>query len=253
MGVPGRLPGEVMADELAPAPLNQAQPLQAPEPSVLDKLAWAVFGQESNHGQNVQTSPTGARGPMQIEPETFARFASPSEEIDNYQDNLTVGRRMLGHYLQTYGDPARAAVAYYSGEGNVAPPGSPTPWIHNVSGGGGPPVSTYVAQVGQRMGNQNMVGMGLMGLLMQRDLGQPPEGPSLLDTTLEFGQDLSKAKGAAASPAAGAAAKVPQVPRVPVQTPTINPVMPAQPIRATRPLEVYQALMQRQNPLVSNG
>jgi Transglycosylase SLT domain len=244
-----------MADELTTAPLDQAQPLQAQEPSVLDKLAWAVYGQESSYGQNIQTSATGARGPMQIEPGTFVRFAQPGEEIDNFNDNMRVGRRILGHYLQTYGDPARAAVAYYSGESNVAPPDSPTPWVHARSQNG-PSVATYVAQVGQRMGDKNIAALGQFTPQSFSGPSSAPltPEPTLVSTALDFGQDLAKARAASAPAAAGASAAKPfQLPRVPIQTPTLMPVAPPQPIQAPKPLDVYQALLRRQNPLVSNG
>lgn len=241
-----------MADELTPAPLNQAQPLQAQEPSVLDKLVWAVYGNESSHGTNVPPpgSP-GARGPMQIEPDTFARFAQPGEQIDDNKDNMAVGRRILGHYLQMYGDPARAAVAYFSGEGNVAPPGSPTPWIHNGTDGGST-VAQYVAKIGYQMGDRGMVHMGSLG-----ESGPMPlaPDPSILDSTLQFGQDLAKAKTASATPAAEGSpvAAQRQRQRAPIQTPTPVPLQRPPPIQAARPLEVYQALLNRQNPLVSSG
>lgn len=123
----------------------------------LPKLQDAVFGQESGQGKNTQTSPTGAVGYGQIEPATFRQFAGPGQDINNEADNKAVGQRIIANYYQQYnGDPYRVAVAYYSGPGNVAPPGSPTPWIRDISRdkNGNPikPVSRYVSDIATRLG-----------------------------------------------------------------------------------------------------
>jgi hypothetical protein len=121
-------------------------------------LADAILGQESGGNPNAPTSVTGATGPMQIEPATFARFAHPGESISNPADNRAVGQRIVNTYLQKYGnDPARAAVAYFSGEGNVAPPGSPTPYVQDKLSPTSTPgvtksTSSYVQDVMNRMG-----------------------------------------------------------------------------------------------------
>ena len=117
----------------------------------------AIVGQESG-GQQVDasgkilTSPKGALGAGQITPGTFAQFAKPGERIDNAEDNLRVSKRITDHYMEKYGgDWQRAAVAYFSGEGNVAPAGSPTPWKTDSSDGR-VKTSEYVKQVGDRLG-----------------------------------------------------------------------------------------------------
>jgi hypothetical protein len=122
-----------------------------------DRVHRAIVGQESGGQQvdasgNVLTSPKGAMGAGQITPETFAQFAKPGESITNREDNLRVSKRITDHYMEQYGgDWQRAAVAYFSGPGNVAPPGSPTPW-KNDSSDGRVKTSEYVAQVGARLG-----------------------------------------------------------------------------------------------------
>jgi len=132
--------------EAAGKPQASAQP-----PSSLAALQRAIYGQESNFGQNAVTSDRNAHGPMQIIPATFAQFAKPGEDINSPTDNKAVGDRILSTYMQKYnGDPARAAVAYFSGPGNVAPPESPTPWIEDKSDGH-KSVSGYVSDVMKRM------------------------------------------------------------------------------------------------------
>ena len=123
----------------------------APAPKASSQQVWgAILGNESSGGNlNAPTSATGAVGAGQIEPATFQAAAKPGENINNPADNLAVSRRLINQYYTQYnGDAARVAVAYYSGPGNVAPAGSATPYIKNVSPpSGGPTVAQYVSNV----------------------------------------------------------------------------------------------------------
>ena len=125
-----------------------------PPPGAPADLHGAIYGVESGSGANSATSINGAVGPMQIEPATFQQYAKPGEKMGNPADNKAVGDRIIDDYNAKYGgDPARVAVAYFSGPGNVAPPGSPTPWITDKKDGNGQSVSGYVAKVAARMGD----------------------------------------------------------------------------------------------------
>lgn len=84
--------------------------------SQVDHLTSAIEEQESG-GRNV-VSAAGARGPMQIMPATFKRYARLDENIDNPQHNRRVGRRMVADLLDKYGDPRAVASAYFSGQPN---------------------------------------------------------------------------------------------------------------------------------------
>lgn len=117
----------------------------------------ALIGQESGGRPNVSDSPTGAMGIGQIEPATWARFAKPGEDPHNPKDNAAVSGRYVD-YLSSLpnvqGDPARIAVGYYSGEGNISPAGNSTPFIRDVgprAGVKGPKTSQYVADILGRM------------------------------------------------------------------------------------------------------
>lgn len=113
----------------------------------------AIYAQESGSGSNPSTSVTGARGGMQIQPATFAQYAKPGENIDNPADNQAVGKRIIDDLsAKAGGDPARIAVGYFSGPGNIAPPGSPTPWKVDKADPTGKTVSSYVADVTRRLG-----------------------------------------------------------------------------------------------------
>ena len=116
-------------------------------------IGMAIYGQESSFGKNPATSVDGARGGMQVMPDTFKRFAQPGESIDNPADNRRVGQRYVDYLFNKFGgDPARVAVGYFSGEGNVAPAGSATPWKENRADGNGTRVSDYVAGIAKKLG-----------------------------------------------------------------------------------------------------
>ena len=125
-------------------------------------VADAIHGQESGGRPTSATSVDGARGGWQITPGTFQQYARPGEKIDSPSDNEAVGRRIISDLNQKYnGDAARVAVAYFSGPGNVAPAGSPTPWIQDKADGNGTSVSSYVAGITRRMGaNYSTGGQG---------------------------------------------------------------------------------------------
>ncbi|MEJ0095769.1 MAG: lytic transglycosylase domain-containing protein [Methylocella sp.] len=118
----------------------------------LEQVHGAIIGQESGGNPNAATSSTGAKGIGQIEPATFAQYANPGENINNPADNLAVSKRIIHDYYTRYnGDAARVAVAYFSGPANVAPVGSPTPYIRNSADPTGKTTSSYVADVTGRL------------------------------------------------------------------------------------------------------
>lgn len=115
----------------------------------------ALLGQESRNRDNAPTSINGAIGPGQIEPATFARFAKPGEVITNANDNRAVSGRYVDYLSglpNVQGDPARIAVGYFSGEKNIAPLGSATPYIRDTEDGNHKKTSAYVADVEKRLG-----------------------------------------------------------------------------------------------------
>jgi len=152
--------GKIMADNLpankVAAWLKKPDPSIPPQPrpSVSNEAIYAAFhAQESSSGANARTSIDGAVGDMQILPETFKRFALKGEDINNPEDNKRVGRRMLDKFMKDYnGDPARVAVAYFSGEGNVAPEGFPTPYLRNSKDGNGKYTADYANDIVKRVG-----------------------------------------------------------------------------------------------------
>lgn len=117
-----------------------------------DRVHAAIIQQESGGRENVATSVTGARGIGQIQPATFAQYARPGEDINNPKDNFNVSRRIVEDLYNKYnGDPARIAVGYFSGPGNVAPMGSETPWKVDKHDPNMKYVSSYVADVTRRV------------------------------------------------------------------------------------------------------
>ena len=115
------------------------------------KIHASITGQESGDNAKIGNSIDGARGPGQVMPDTFKRYALPGESIDNPADNIRVSQRIIKDLSKkTGGDPARIAVGYFSGEGNIAPAGSPTPWKRDTQDGNKKRVSSYVADVVKR-------------------------------------------------------------------------------------------------------
>lgn len=107
----------------------------------------AIYGQESGAGANGKTSTDGARGGMQVMPDTFRRFAKQGESIDNPADNMRVGMRIIKTLGDKFGnDPAKIATGYFSGEGNVNS-GSGSAWKNDHKDGNGKSVSGYVSDV----------------------------------------------------------------------------------------------------------
>jgi len=122
--------------------------------SGLAAISNGILGQESGHNPNIGSSIDGAIGQAQIMPGTFAQYAKPGEDINNPNDNLAVHQRIIQDLSQKAGgDPARIAVGYFSGPGNIAPPDSPTPWKNDRADGNGKTVSSYVSDVLGRVGN----------------------------------------------------------------------------------------------------
>jgi len=107
----------------------------------------AIYGQESSAGANSKTSTDGARGGMQIMPDTFRRFAKQGESIDNPADNMRVGLRIIKSLGDKFGnDPGKIATGYFSGEGNVNA-GNGAAWKNDHKDGNGKSVSGYVSDV----------------------------------------------------------------------------------------------------------
>ena len=153
--------------------LGNGQNGQPPPPGIQG----AILAQESGNRSNIGASVDGAVGPGQIMPATFAQYAKPGERIDNPADNRAVSARILQDYNQRYGgDPARVAVAYFSGPGNVAPPGSATPYIHDYRDGNGKHVSSYVADIAARSGAP-MLGSQPYEVASNGPTPPPPAGP----------------------------------------------------------------------------
>jgi hypothetical protein len=81
-------------------------------------------------------SPSGATGRAQIIRSTFNQYALPGESYASEDDRRAAAKRYVDDMWKKYpGDTDRIAVGYFSGTGNIAPPGSPTPWKENRSDG----------------------------------------------------------------------------------------------------------------------
>lgn len=118
-------------------------------------LSQIFLQQETSGGK------TAPDNPFQIQKPTFDRFAQQGESWNNVADRNAVAQRMLAKFNQDYdGDLGRIATAYFSGEGNVAPAGSPTPYLKNVADSNGKTVASYVSDIARRAGAASAAGGG---------------------------------------------------------------------------------------------
>jgi len=124
-------------------------------PALVAATSGAILHHESGSTSTNLKNPTsyaGAVGPGQIMPATAKPYMRPGESLSNPADNVAIHNRIMQDYATRWpNDPARWAVAYFSGPGNVAPPGSPTPWIRNSSDGHNT-VAQYVANTAGKIG-----------------------------------------------------------------------------------------------------
>lgn len=98
-------------------------------------FAVAVVATESDFDRN-RNSPEGARGPMQLMPDTAIRF-----DVDDVCDpaaNIDGGVRYLRTLLDEFGNPLLAAAAYNAGEHRIYEYGGIPPFTETVN---------YVAKV----------------------------------------------------------------------------------------------------------
>lgn len=122
----------------------------------------AIYKQESGAGSNARTSIDGAQGGMQVIPATFQRYAKPGERIDNPDDNMRVGVRIIKDLARRFGnDPAKIATGYFSGEGNVNT-GQGSAWKNDRADGNGKRVSGYVADILAKVGGIGTANAGEM-------------------------------------------------------------------------------------------
>lgn len=78
--------------------------------------ARAIFQIESSGGKNKAVSKAGARGPMQLMPDTAKELGV---NIDDPFQNIEGGVKYYAKMLKQFGDPILAVAAYNAGPGNV--------------------------------------------------------------------------------------------------------------------------------------
>lgn len=137
----------------------------------------------------------------QIQEGTFTQYARPGEKFDNPQDQDAVYGRIITDLKKSYpNDPARQAVAYFSGKGNVSPADSTLPYIKDSQDANGKSVSSYVADITRRMvGGQKIQSASLVPSLAdyyrsnydkiidetrQQAQSQHPDDPNYADTAV---------------------------------------------------------------------
>lgn len=160
-----RLDSFFRQDEQAKAVKPVAQPRKPIDSTQIDAIAngegltpiqrqvmGALLAQESGGNANVGNSVDGAMGAGQIMPATFKMYAKAGEDIANPEHNLAVMARIVKDLGSKSGDdPAKIATGYFSGAGNINS-GSTQAWKNDAADGNGKRVSSYVADVMNRIG-----------------------------------------------------------------------------------------------------
>lgn len=125
----------------------------------------------------MQESGNTGPNPGQVQPGTFAQYAREGENLNNPADARAVSSRIVDDLSKRFdGDPARIAVGYFSGPGNVAPAGSSTPWISDVKDANGKSVSSYVQDITSRLNAHGALlaaKAGVYDQVLQRTEGNP--------------------------------------------------------------------------------
>lgn len=111
-------------------------------------------GAETDISEAIHQQESGGKAhDYQIQRGTFDQYAKPGESFDNPEDHDKVYSRIMDDLKKKFpDDPARQAVAYFSGEGNVAPSWSATPWKQDREDKTGKAVSSYVGDILKRVG-----------------------------------------------------------------------------------------------------
>jgi soluble lytic murein transglycosylase-like protein len=123
-----------------PAVLAAAADSIAAQQALPPELVRSVIKAESNYNPNA-LSPKGARGLMQLIPETARRFGVA--DLSNPVENLQGGTKYLKYLLDLYhGDTVLALAAYNAGEQSVARYGGVPPF---------PETRKYVVQIGKHL------------------------------------------------------------------------------------------------------
>jgi hypothetical protein len=157
----------------------------------------AIQGTEGS-GPNA-TSYAGARGSFQVTAPFFNTYAQKGESFDNETDRVAVAKRGIDAlWQQNNGDPARVATAYFSGQGNVAPPGSQNPWI-NAGGDRYSTVPSYVNNVVNRFTAAGGAGGGDPNA---PSTGGPGGGPLVIGDSLASSGGLGGSGTVGAQPSA---------------------------------------------------
>jgi hypothetical protein len=144
-----------------------------------DQVFNAIYQQESGGG----TNPAAGNNVMQIQPGTWKIYAQPGEDPNNRADNIAVGHRIVNDLMQKFNnDPSRVAVAYFSGEGNVAKDGA-SPFINDKSDGS-TKVSKYVSDIMGRLGAPAGGGGSTAPVVAQQTPATPPNPWATLGSSL---------------------------------------------------------------------
>jgi soluble lytic murein transglycosylase-like protein len=159
--------------EVHSAAINEAVERFAATQSLPPQLVHSVIKVESNYNPQAVSS-KGARGLMQLMPDTARRFgvADPFDPIDNIQG----GTRYLKYLLDLYkGDSLLALAAYNAGEGAVEKYGAIPPY---------PETLNYLMLVGRQMQKTAATAPPPPVSTVPKAAEVPPSGPAHIEAVV---------------------------------------------------------------------
>ena len=176
--------GISLAPECDPSLLSEAEirdivVRQAAEFNVDERFALAIVKAESNFDRT-RNSPKGARGPMQLMPETASDYGV--QDICDPEQNIRGGMAHLRHLFATQSNPLVVAAAYNAGEARIAEYGGIPPFaetlnyvakVINFELGLDPPNTRLAIRTGSRL---NTYKSGPPPALAQNGVTKPAKG-----------------------------------------------------------------------------
>jgi hypothetical protein len=161
----------------------------------------SIHGQESGGKASSKDSNRGAKGPMQVMPDTFKSVADPDMDITKPLDNMRAGIRYgLQGFNAAKGDPVLAGAFYYGGPGGMRKAAQGVA-LSDPKNPNAPTTIGYGQSIAQRMASLLPIGTAQAGEKVPQgqpatDVPRGPEGSSVFGGAAGLGSLLGAKLGA---------------------------------------------------------
>jgi len=160
----------------------------------------SIHGQESGGKASSKDSNRGAKGPMQVMPDTFKSVADPDMDITKPLDNMRAGIRYgLQGFNAAKGDPVLAGAFYYGGPGGMRKAAQGVA-LSDPKNPNAPTTIGYGQSIAQRMASLLPIGTAQAGEKVPQgqpatDVPRGPEGSSVFGGAAGLGSLLGAKLG----------------------------------------------------------